>query len=192
MATIIGYDPGGNDGPGVAALSVDDLYNPSKIVTSTCKTVTEVTDWFSQLDKPLGIGIDTLTKWASGESGWRPADLWLRDKYPDVSRSVVSQNSMYGSMAIGGMMVKSWFFSHYPKGVISETHPKVLYFALREKKYDWANASAEMKDFLSKRLEVPCELDNDHEFDAAISCDLTYVEKGDLKPDAMTVEMVRR
>ena len=170
MTTILGYDPGGNGGHGVAALTVDDSYRPSRIVTATCKTVAEVTDWFSKFDKPLGIGIDTLTKWATGESGWRPADLWLRVRYPTVARSVASPNSLYGSMTIGGMAVKGWCFNQHPKAVISETHPKVLYYALRKQKYDWANSSTAMSGFLSERLGVPCKPSNGDEFDSAISC----------------------
>lgn len=170
MSTILGYDPGGNGEHGVAALSIDDSHKPLNLVTATCKTAIEVTNWFAQFDKPLGIGIDTLTKWATGQSGWRPADLWLRAKYPDVSHSVVSPNSMRGSMAIGGMTVKCWFFSRNPKAVISETHPKVLYYALSQRKYDWANASSEMVDFLSERIGTSCQSRNDHEFDGAMSC----------------------
>jgi hypothetical protein len=170
MTTILGYDPGGNGKHGVAALSVDDSYNPTKIIVQTKETVKDVIDWFSQFSDAVGIGIDTLTKWATGKSGWRPADLWLRAKYHDVKKSVVSPNSLYGSMTVGGMAVKSWFFYQYPKAVISETHPKVLYFALKKQEYDWVNAQKEMVDFLSEKLSTSCEPHKDHEFDSAISC----------------------
>jgi len=111
-------------------------YNPTKIFVQTQETVKDVIGWFSQFSNAVGIGIDTFTKWATGKSGWRPADLWLRAKYPDVALSVASPNSLYGSMTVGGMAVKSWFFYQYPKAVISETHPKVLYFAFKKQKYD--------------------------------------------------------
>jgi len=68
------------------------------------------------------------------------------------------------------MAVKSWFFYEYPKAVISETHPKVLYFALKNQKYDWVNSSKEMVDFLSEKLGTFCKPRNDHEFDSTISC----------------------
>lgn len=170
MTTIFGYDPGGNGRHGVAALSVDDSYNPTKIIVQTQETVKDAIAWFSQFSNAVGIGIDTLTKWATGTSGWRPADLWLRTKYPDVASSVVSPNSLYGSMTIGGMAVKSWFFYEYPRAVISETHPKVLYFALKNQTYDWVNSSKEMVDFLSEKLGTFCKPRNDHEFDSTISC----------------------
>jgi hypothetical protein len=170
MTEILGYDPGGNGGHGVAALFIGDLCEPLQIVTATCNTVSDATEWFAQFDQPVGIGIDTLTKWSTGKSGWRPADLWLRSQYPEVSLSVASPNSLRGSMAIGGMAVKSWFFSRYPEAVISETHPKVLYFALTHRKYDWEESSLDMADFLSARLAVKCRPRNDNEFDGAISC----------------------
>ncbi|MEI6609202.1 MAG: hypothetical protein WCO53_05590 [Deltaproteobacteria bacterium] len=188
MKTIFGYDPGGNGGHGVAALTVDDSYKPTKIVVQTQETVKDVINWFSQFKDPTGIGIDTLTKWATGKSGWRPADLWLRKQYPDVALSVSSPNSLYSSMTVGGMVVKSWFFNQYPNALISETHPKVLYFALKKQKHDWVNTSKEMMDFHSEKLgifcELRCEQPNDHEFDSAISCYavLEYL-RGNLKRD---------
>ena len=147
------------------------LYNPTKIIVQTKETVKDVIDWFSQFSDAVSMGIDTLTKWATGESGNRPADLWLRDKYPDVVRSVVSPNSLYGSMTVGGMAVKSWFFYEYPKAVISETHPKVLYFALKKQKYDWVNArKGDGGLFVGKTCRTSCEPHNDNEFDSTLSC----------------------
>ena len=170
MKTILGYDPGGNGKHGVAGLSVDDSYAPLNIIVQTKGTIDEVIQWFLGHDNVCGIGIDTLTKWATSHSGWRPADHWLRNTYPAVAPSVVSPNALYGSMVIGGMAVKSWFFNKHPNAVISETHPKVLYFALRNQRHDWANAAPGMTDFLSGRLGIRCEFENDHEFDSALSC----------------------
>ena len=105
MKTILGYDPGGNGNHGVAVLSVDDSYAPLNIIVQTKGTIDEVIQWFAGHDNVCGIGIDTLTKWSNGHSGWRPADLWLRDHYHEVSASVVSPNALRGSMVIGGMVV---------------------------------------------------------------------------------------
>jgi hypothetical protein len=170
MKTILGYDPGGNGKHGVAALSVDGSYTPMKIIVQTQETVNDAIGWFLQFGDVCGIGIDTLTKWAAGKSGWRPADLWLRNQYPNIALSIAAPNSLYGSMTIGGMVVKRWFFNRYPRAVISETHPKVLYFALRNQMYDWVNSSSEMSGFLSEKLGIACEAGNDHEFDSALSC----------------------
>ena len=90
-------------------MSVNDSYNPTKATVETEETVKDVIDWCSQFNDAVGIGIDTLTKWATGKSGWRPADLWLRAKYPGVAFSIASPNSLYGSMTVGGMAVKKWF-----------------------------------------------------------------------------------
>lgn len=170
MKTILGYDPGGNGGHGVAALSVDDSYTPIEIVSETQRTVDAAIGWFSQLVNVAGIGIDTLTKWATGESGWRPADLWLRESYREVALSIAAPNSLRGSMVIGGMVVKGWFHSRHPKALISETHPKVLYFALKNQKYDWERSSGEMLGFLSEQLSISVEARDEHQFDSAMSC----------------------
>jgi len=170
MKTILGYDPGGNGGHGVATLFIDDSYTPIEMVAQTLGTANAVIDWFSQFTNVSGIGIDTLTKWATGASGWRPADLWLRKRYPEVALSVAAPNSLRGSMVIGGMIVESWFYSRYPKALISETHPKVLYFALKNQKYDWKQSSREMSDFLSEQLGISFDARDEHQFDSAMSC----------------------
>ena len=55
--------------------------------------------------EPDGIGVNTLTAWSTGRAGWRPADRWLRYRYPEVRNSVASPNSLFGSMALNGMSV---------------------------------------------------------------------------------------
>jgi len=45
MKIILGYDPGGNDKHGVAALSVDDSYTPVEILAQTKETVSDVIGW---------------------------------------------------------------------------------------------------------------------------------------------------
>ncbi len=170
MKTILGYDPGGNGAHGVAALSVDDLYTPTEMVVETKRTVDAAIGWFSQFVDVAGIGIDTLTQWATGQSGWRPADLWLRNHYPSVVLSVAAPNSLRGSMVIGGIVVKSWFHSRNPKALISETHPKVLYFALSKQEYDWKHSSRKMLGFLSEQLGISVEARDEHQFDSAMSC----------------------
>lgn len=75
--TVIGYDPGGNGKHGVAHATIRNgsILNVS---TRTCCFVEEVIECIFEDEVPLGIGIDTLTCWATGESGLRPADDWLR------------------------------------------------------------------------------------------------------------------
>jgi hypothetical protein len=52
---------------------------------------------------------------------------------------------------------------------ITETHPKVLYWALEGRKYDYKSNSAQMDSKLSRRLGIEIHTSNDHEWDAAVS-----------------------
>lgn len=85
--TVIGYDPGGNGKHGVARAKVEDGRIVC-VITETLNTVEEVLGSICKIEQPLlGIGIDTLTCWATGPSGWRPADRWLRERYPAVKKA---------------------------------------------------------------------------------------------------------
>src|SRR5271166_7163486 len=101
----LGYDPGGaNNSNGVAILDVSGT-EPVYEVNSV-KSVDEAIDWFSYRSDgrvPVSAGIDAFLYWDTGRCGWRDADLRLRDSYPSVGNSVLSQNSAYGSMAVQGM-----------------------------------------------------------------------------------------
>ena len=67
--------------------------------------------------------------WSTGRCGWRPADRWLRGQYPRVANSVVSPNSLFGSMALNGAACVHQLAAQWPDAMISETHPKVGYHA---------------------------------------------------------------
>lgn len=166
--TIIGYDPGGNRGHGLTKLvlekgsireaTTDTLDNAEKVITNT-----------QEQGSLVAIGVDTLTCWSTGESGWRPADLWLRDKYKKVQKSIVSPNGLRGSMALNGMAVLVSLRELQPDLFITETHPKVLFWFLKRKKYDYKNNKALMDDTLITNLGVRISPANDHEWDSAIS-----------------------
>ena len=94
---IIGYDPGGNDAHGLAELHVHDG-RAIRISTRTLGTAEDVVSALDSLSSLAALGVDTLSCWSTGPSGWRPADRWLRERYPDVQNSVVSPNSLFGSM----------------------------------------------------------------------------------------------
>lgn len=169
--TLLGYDPGGNGKHGVARVTVRaGEVARDGVFTATVETAEDALQWLLQADSPLGCGIDTLTVWATGKSGLRPADTWLREHYPSVRLSVVPPNSLYGSMAVGGAAVVLPLLERWPNLVVSETHPKVLYYALSGKKYDWKEDRSGMTDLLSSSLgcSLP-ELRTDHEWDALIS-----------------------
>lgn len=146
-----------------------------------------------------GLGIDTLTYWSSGRSGLRKADEMLRHVFDPVLKeehrkrqgtgaekpfrsSVVALNSLYGSMSVNGMFVLRKLRKSSERAGsssdpwITETHPKVLYFALSGEKYDYYNRREEMNGWLAKEMNMRLDgveeselTKNDHEWDAVIS-----------------------
>lgn len=166
--TIAGYDPGGNGANGFALLRILDG-KPASILTATLSNSEAVINEI-RTEAILGLGVDTLSCWCTGSGGWRPADKWLRKRYPAVRHSIMSPNTLSGSMGINGMSVLIETANKYSDITLSETHPKVLYYALTQKKYDYDEQRAEMDSFLSKELgDLNVKTSNDHEWDAAIS-----------------------
>lgn len=167
---VIGYDPGGNDKHGVARATVRDGIIQD-MTTRILPDVESVISFVLEYEPLLGIGVDTLTCWATGKSGFRPADLWLRDKYPDQRNRVVSPNSLSGSMSINGMALLVEVRRRCGDDVfVTETHPKVLYYALRNEHYDYQGSSkTRMNRHLCDVLRVEVEPQKSHEWDAAIS-----------------------
>ena len=165
---FFGYDPGGNDKHGVAVLSVE-AEKPVSITTSTLSSVEAAIRWFSNSGKPLGIGVDTLTCWSTGPSGWRPADRWLKDQYPEVKGSVASPNSLYGSMSVNGMAVLLALRDVAPEITITETHPKVLHWHMMRRPYSFESSQVTMTEALASEFGLPFSCTSDHEWDAALS-----------------------
>jgi len=166
--TIIGYDPGGNSSHGVAKFTFrnGNLIHHSVI---TLKTAFEVIKYVGEIEDLIALGVDTLTCWSTGESGWRPADRWLRNKYKVIGNSIASANSLFGSMGLNGMSVLISLRKKLPNLLISETHPKVLYYALSQQKYDYKDNHPSMDAYLSALFDEIVDTNNDHEWDAAIS-----------------------
>ena len=165
---IIGYDPGGNSKHGVAEF----IYKKGNLVSfkvATCETANDVLDFIGNLDNLIAVGVDTLTCWSTGPSGWRPADRLLKKNYTVISNSIASANSLYGSMGLNGMSVLLSLKDTKTNLHISETHPKVLYYALENKKYNYSLNHKEMDELLSKRLNTEINTKNDHEWDAVVS-----------------------
>lgn len=165
---IVGYDPGGNFGHGIATLLVD-RGKIQKASVQTLKTVEQVIEILESIESLIGIGVDTLTCWSTGDSGWRPADRWLRIKYPQVKNSIVSPNGLYGSMGLNGMAVLFFMKKLYPDLFITETHPKILFWFLTRERYDYSKNKDLMDKHLRLILEVSLAPKNEHEWDAAIS-----------------------
>ena len=167
--TVFGYDPGGNGKHGLARATVRDgsILN---VTTETLHHVEDVVTSILNIETPLGLGIDTLTCWSTGPSGWRPADHWLRRHYRDVQNSVVAPNSLYGAMSLSGMASLVAVRQAFPDIFVTETHPKVLYYQLFKEPYDYNGPKISvMNKRLSRLLAVDVAPQNEHEWDSAIS-----------------------
>lgn len=165
---IIGYDPGGNGCHGVAELHMDEG-EPARAETWTTSTAEDVISLIEGRSRIAALGVDTLSRWSTGPSGWRPADRWLRERYPAVRNSVVNPNGLFGSMGLNGMAVLLVARRSHPDALITETHPKVLFYQMTGRRYDYARDGAVMNAALAAALGVAIKPGNDHEWDAALS-----------------------
>lgn len=138
-AFVIGYDPGGNGRHGVAALQVRERkgrWIPVDLQVRTVDTLTDVVEWVEdQICRDVRIvaaGVDTLTEWNGGRSGWRPGDCWLKDAYGEVAAKIVASHSLSGSMAVNGAAFLTRLEPRFRADgtMVTEAHPKVAYFAL--------------------------------------------------------------
>jgi len=165
---FLGYDPGGNNCHGLAELHVENG-KATRLVTTTLDTVEKVVSHLENLPSLTALGVDTLTCWSTGPSGWRPADRWLRQRYPQVRNSVVSPNGLYGSMGLNGMAVLVVARRRFPGLLITETHPKVLYWEIAQKRYDFETDRQIMDETLAEQLGIAVAPQTEHEWDAAVS-----------------------
>ena len=167
--TVVGYDPGGNCKHGLAQAMVRDGAIVS-VATKTHRHAEDVVASILGIETPLGLGIDTLTCWGTGRSGWRPADCWLRQRYPAVKESIVAPNSLWGAMSVNGMAVLVAVRRVRSGIFVTETHPKVLCYALFNEPWDFKGQNTTvMNERLSQMLGVDVTPQNEHEWDAAIS-----------------------
>jgi hypothetical protein len=166
--TVIGYDPGGNWGHGLAKFFIKKS-SIIKAHTETLENSEKVIQAIKKESPLLSIGVDTLTCWGTGGSGWRPADRWLKEKYSEIQNSVVSPNGLYGSMGLNGMAVLIAMRNDQKEIIVTETHPKVLFWCLTGKKYNYKDKKALMDNLLITHLDIEIYPDNEHEWDAAIS-----------------------
>jgi hypothetical protein len=178
---IIGYDPGGNRAHGLAMMEVQEeggRWNPVGIDIYELDTLGEVLavlDRASPGARIVAAGVDTLTEWNSGPSGWRPGDEWLKRTYPEVLKQVVSPNSVAGSMAVNGAAFLKHLQPRFQADctMITEAHPKVCVYALTGRRYRWAEDRVRLRTWLLDELGVGASADiqfgkRDHCFDAAM------------------------
>ncbi|MHC4109840.1 MAG: hypothetical protein ACYSUY_02120 [Planctomycetota bacterium] len=192
--TIIGYDPGGDKHHGLTRLV---LKNGSiqEGTTETLDNSEQVIKVAQEQRSLIAVGVDTLTCWSTGKSGWRPADRWLLEKCKDneIKNSIVSPNSLRGAMIFNGMALLVSLRNQRPELFITETHPKVLFWFLEREKYDYENKKNLMDKTLMKNLGIRISPSNNHEWDSAISAfaalqSVKGIWKHDLHEMPMAVE----
>lgn len=166
--TIIGYDPGGNKHHGLTRLIVEKG-SIKEITTQSLENVGQVITIAEEESSLIAVGVDTLTCWSTGASGWRPADLWLKQKYREIQNSIISPNGLYGSMVLNGMALLVAIRKKRHGLFITETHPKVLFWFLKHEKHDYKNKKGIMDETLVKQIGVRISSTNEHEWDSAIS-----------------------
>ena len=165
---IYGYDPGGDGKHGLAEIKVKDS-KPLNLTTRSLDNAHTILRHIHEGPPPLGLGVDTLAAWSTGRCGWRPADRWLRDKYRSCRISVKAPNGLRGSMALNGMAVIQALRDRWPNLIVSETHPKVLYYALTGNLYRTVSL-AERISQIGRWLDlVDVKINSDDEWDAAVS-----------------------
>lgn len=173
---VIGYDAAGDDAHGVAVLEVtpheDGRYEPRNLETRLAPTVGDAFRSIG-LFAPIAVGVDTLTDWNDGPGGWRPADHWLRRNYPSVASRVMSPNSLAAVPTNGAIfLLKLHHRSTHDRPIqFTEAHPKVCYHALTGTSYSWPQQNQELTAWIQHEfgLTMPCSMDSEHEFDAAMA-----------------------
>ncbi len=165
---VTGYDPGGNGAHALAELQFA-AGKATALSTRMLETAEDVIATLEGLPSLAALGADTLTCWGTGVSAWRPADRWLRERYQAVQKSIISPNGLYGSMGLNGMGVLIAARQQFPCVVITETHPKILYWQLSGKRYQYQTSKAAMDGVLTAELGISVKPVTEHEWDAALS-----------------------
>lgn len=168
IAPVLGFAPGGKHAFGVA------LVGANSVTFSTVSSVDEAIAWTTAIcahDAPFAAGIDTLLRWSCGPGGNRPAEKLLRVRYPDASPTVISPNSLYGSMVIGGMALGHRLRGIYPQIRLNETHPKLLarHFTGKMPKSAKGRLDTRRAWIESMLQQSSVSSANDHEVDAITS-----------------------
>jgi hypothetical protein len=210
MPLYLGFDPGGNIG--CALIRTGPRIAGERVSIKSCCSVDSAMGWFERErggEEPQAAGIDTLLYWEGGEHGWREPDRRLVQQYPNAKLSVVSSNSLFGAMAVQGMLLAFRLRALWPAIVLNETHPKVLFHACCERRrsyphavrqgkkkvaYNWDLDPDEMRSWLGDQIAESVHIDkatrdvtNGDEWDALISAWATHqgctgVWKEDLMP----------
>lgn len=169
---IAGCDPGGRDNFGVALLE-QEHGTPVSSITHVCGSAREAAEWITEkvpMEEGCLLSMDTFLYWSPDAGGIREVDKLLRRKYPVMQRSIMSHNSTFGAMPVGGMSLAVLLSRHFgPNVQFNEAHPKVLYYLLTGDKYNFRLNRDKMSRWLiNETLHQPTmrAIMNEHEFDA--------------------------
>lgn len=164
---VLGYDPGGDSGVAVLDCATKTT------ATTTVASVDDAILWFRDRvgsRTPAAVGIDAILSWATGTSGWRPMDEYLRKTYPAVRNSVISSNSAFGAMGIQGIALAMRLRSLWPRIRVNETHPKVLVYAMRGERYGF---TTDLVQWAETQVGASARVGNSDELDALLSAVVT-------------------
>jgi len=81
----------------------------------------------------------------------------------------MTPNGLAGSMGLNGMSVLVAARRRFPDVTVVQTHPKVLYWTLEKKKYDYESTKPDMDRMLDQAHAATFVTANEHEWDAALS-----------------------
>ena len=159
MPLFLGYDPGGENKHGVAAVQIAASGTfEARPKTEVLRDAEAVRCWVHERrGDAVALGIDTLLAWS--RKGKRACDDALRRRYPEHGRSVISQNSLRSAMTINGILVAQC--GHSLGLRLFESHPKLVFHAL-PKSHTANTDCARWHGELSKKPE-------DHEADALVA-----------------------
>ena len=149
-------DPGGKGKFGIAILAKGDQPQTSSVDCAD-EAVAFVRGHRDRT--PAGVGVDAPLWWASGISGDRHADQWLRQQYGLAGGEVQAANSLRGAALTQAAMFIQRMRETYPAVPVTETHPKALLKALTQG--DW--------EAFAGRFGLKAAISNDHERDALIA-----------------------
>lgn len=134
----IGFDPGGKDKFGWAALCSEGD-TPQIVASGTCDDARSAVDAVKAAiqSEPAAIGVDAPLSWAY--SGDRKADAAVRKLVAakhGQSATVIHVNSLRGACLVQGILVARLARDLWPNAQVTEAHPKAqLKVCMRTQKF---------------------------------------------------------
>lgn len=126
---VLGFDPGGINNFGWAALDIEENGRCADLKTGVVSTAREAVQQAKKNAgiNPAGVGIDAPLFWV--QEGDRRADAFIRRRVVAAgghSGTVSSVNSLRGACLVQGILTACLAAESWPSAVITEAHPKAL------------------------------------------------------------------